>query len=151
MAKIHFQLVTPERTLLNQELDSLSCPSKLGQLTILPNHIPLVANLVPGELIARSEGKENYVYVTGGFIEIRPHNQVIVLADAAEHHYEIDEQQAQEALRRAKKAMAETKRSAEEYAAVAASLEKSLVRLHVARKRAHTRTAPITGEGVLKE
>jgi len=52
MFKIHFQLVTPERTVLNQELDSLSCLTILGQITILPNHIPLVATLTVGELVA---------------------------------------------------------------------------------------------------
>ena len=99
MNKLSFQLVTPERTVLSEELDSLSCPTTLGQITILPGHIPLVATLVAGELIAKSGGKESNIAVTGGFIEVRPNNQVVALADAAEHHYEIDVQKTEDAVK----------------------------------------------------
>ena len=150
MSKIHFQLVTPERTVLSQELTSLSCPTSLGQITILPGHIPLVANLIPGELHAKAEQEDYFIYVAGGFVEIREGNEVVILADAAEHHFEIDLDAAEAARERARKAMAEETLTAEEYAKVAASLEHSLTRLNVARKHAHRRT-PITGEGVLSE
>ncbi|MDE2312293.1 MAG: ATP synthase F1 subunit epsilon [Patescibacteria group bacterium] len=151
MNKIHFQLVTPERTVLEEELDSLSCPTELGQITILPSHVPLVATITPGELIARAGEKEHSIAVSGGFVEIRPNNQVIVLADAAEHYYEIDTKRAEEAVKRAQVAMKEKAMSAEEYARVAASLQQSLSRLNIARKHSHRRTAPLSGEGVFKE
>ncbi len=150
MSKLNFQLVTPERTVLKEELDSLSCPTTLGQITILPGHIPLVATLTAGELVAKSGGKEHFINVTGGFIEVRPNSQVVALADAAEHHYEIDVQKTEEAVKRAQKAISETKMSSEEYAKVAASLNQSLTRLNIARKHSHRRQ-PITGEGVFKE
>ncbi len=151
MTKLHFQLVTPERTVLNEELDSLSCPTTLGQITILPGHIPLVATLVPGELIARVGGKEHFINVTGGFIEVRANNEVAALADAAEHYYEINVQKTEEAVKRAQQAMKETKMSSEEYAKVASSLNQSLMRLNIARKHAHRRNMPITGQGNLQE
>jgi F-type H+-transporting ATPase subunit epsilon len=151
MSKLSFQLVTPERTVLNEELDSLSCPTTLGQITILPGHIPLVATLTAGELVAKSGGKESNIAVTGGFIEVRANNQVVALADAAEHHYEIDVKRTEEAIKRARTAMKETKMSSAEYAKVAASLNQSLSRLNIARKHSHQRTTPITGEGVFKE
>lgn len=151
MNKLDFQLVTPERTVLNEELDSLSCPTTLGQITILPNHIPLVATLTAGELVAKTDGKDNFIHVSGGFIEVRPGNKIVALADAAEHHYEIDVQKTEEAVKRAQTAMKETKMSSAEYARVAASLNQSLSRLNIARKHSHRRTAPITGEGVFKE
>lgn len=150
MDNIHFQLVTPEKTVLSEELTSLSCPTTLGQITILPGHIPLVATLVPGELIGKNSGKEHFISVTGGFVEVRPKNQVIILADAAEHHYEIDEQRAQAAMERAKKALAERVITGADYAKVAATLEKSLARLRIARKHAH-RKAPMSGEGSLNQ
>jgi len=150
MGKLHFQLVTPEKMVLDEDLDSLSCPTSLGQITILPGHVPLVANLVPGELIARSGKDERNLSVSGGFVEIRPNDQIVVLADEAEHYYEIDIQKAEEAKKRAQKAMDEAKMYSEEYAAAAAALEKSLIRLNIARKHAH-RKSPITGEGVLSE
>ena len=151
MAILHFQLVTPEKTVLTKELVSLSCPTTLGQITILPNHIPLVATLIPGELHAKTiDNDEFYINITGGFVEIRPNNQVIVLADAAEHHFEIDEKRAQEAVLRAKKAMEEKTLSEEEYARVAASLERSLTRLNIKRKHAH-RKQPLPSEGIFNE
>lgn len=151
MSKIHLQLVTPERTVLREELDSLSCPTDMGQITILPHHIPLVAALEPGELVARAGGKEHFIHIAGGFVEIRGNSEVTVLADAAEHHHEIDVSRAQAAVERAKTAMAEKKMSEEEYAKVAASLQRGLTRINVARKHAHRRPSPITGEGILGE
>ena len=83
-------------------------------------------------------------------MQVDKDNQVVVLADAAEHHYEIDQERAQEAKTRAQDALKQTQMSGEEYAKVAASLERSLARLNIARKRAHRKT-PISGEGVFKE
>jgi F-type H+-transporting ATPase subunit epsilon len=150
MNKLNFKLVTPERVVLTQELVSLSCPTTLGQITILPGHIPLVATLVAGELVAKSGGEDHFINVTGGFIEVRANNQVVALADSAEHHYEINVQKTEEAVKRAQAAIKETKMSAEEYARVAASLNQSLTRLNIARKHSHRRE-PITGQGTLNE
>lgn len=151
MNLITFQLVTPEKTVLSQELASLTCHTDMGDITILPGHIPLVANLTPGELHTKTaDGQESFIFVSGGFVQVNAGNKVIVLADSAEHHYEIDEQRAKEAVERAKKELAEKKMSSEEYAAVAASLERSLGRIHIARKHAHKR-GPIPSEGTLNE
>ncbi len=150
MNTINFQLVTPERTVLKQELVSLSCPTTLGQITILPHHIGLVATLVPGELHAKTEAEDFYIHVSGGFVEVKPGSEVVILADAAEHHFEIDITRATEAVERAKKDMQEKHGNAEEYAKVSAALERSLSRLNVARKHAHRKTS-ITGSGVFTE
>lgn len=139
MALLKLQLVTPERQVLNTEVDSISCPTTLGQITILPNHTALVGTLVPGELIARSGKEENFINVAGGFVQVRPGNEVVVLADAAEHFFEIDEKKAEVAKERAKKILAAGFASDQEYARAAASLEKSLARLHIAKKHAHKR------------
>jgi F-type H+-transporting ATPase subunit epsilon len=149
MALLSFQLITPERTVLKQELDSLSCPTTLGQITILPGHIPLVATLIPGELIARSGNTETPLHVDGGFIEVRPGNQVIALADAAEHATDIDAAGAEQAKRRAEELLAQANISDQEYAQAAAALEKSLTRLRIARKHAGSKHQPITSEGIL--
>lgn len=150
MALISFKLVTPERTVLNMELLSLTCPTTLGKITILPNHQPLVATLVPGELKAKSSDDEYLLNVAGGFVQVDPKSQVVVLADAAEHSFEIDLKRAEEAKKRAEAAMSEVRTNEEEYAKVAAALDRSLARLNVARKRSH-RKSPITGEGVFSE
>lgn len=134
---INFQLVTPERTVLSQELASLTCPTTMGDITILPRHVPLVATLTPGELHGKTpKGEDFFLFVSGGFVQVNPESKVIILADSAEHHFEIDEQRANEAQIKAQKELAERKMSSGEYAAVAASLERSLARINVKRRHA---------------
>jgi len=151
MAKLHLQLVTPQKVVLNEELDSVSCPTLTGQITVLPGHIPLVATLTPGELIARTGQEEHNIHVDGGFVEVKPGNQVIILADAAEHVAELDEEQTRQAAQRAEQLLKQSTASDEEYALAAAALERNLSRLRLIRKHAHRRSRPITSEGVLHE
>jgi F-type H+-transporting ATPase subunit epsilon len=151
MNTIHFKLVTPEKTVLSQEIISLTCPTIMGQITILPGHVPLVSALKSGELHAKnSQGEESFLFVSGGFVEIRPGSEVVVLADAAEHHFEIDQTVTEEAAARAQKAMSEEHLSAEEYATVAANLERNLTKLNIARRHSHTKH-PLSSEGIFKE
>ncbi len=142
MTSIHLQLVTPQRKMLDEELESITCPTKMGEITILPNHLPLVATLATGELIARPKnGQEHNIHVAGGFVEVKEGSKVVVLADAAEHHHEIDEAEAEEARQRAEEALKQSNISQEEYALAAASLEKSLSKLSLVRKYRHRRSA----------
>lgn len=150
MAQLSLQLVTPSRTVISETVDSLSCPTTEGEITILPGHIPLVTTLKVGELTARSNNQQHFIHVSGGFVEVKPNNEVIILADEAEHFYEIDQQRAEEAKQRAEQVLEHSHLSGEEYAHAAAELERSLSRLRIARKHAH-RKLPITSEGVLKE
>ncbi len=141
MAKtIKFQIATPERVVFSASaVESITLPTEMGEITILPDHLPLVANLVPGEMIVRIGGEEIFLAVSGGFIEVSP-SKVTVLADTAERAEEIDEKRAEEARVRARQLM-QQQRTAEstDYAALAAKLEKELARLKVVRKR---RTKP---------
>lgn len=150
MAKLHLQLVTPQKQVLNQELDSVSCPTTLGQITVLPGHTALVAPLTSGELIARDGNTENNIHVAGGFVEVKDNNQVIILADAAEHITELDEAQAEQARKQAEQLLKQTTISDEEYALAAASLERNLSRLRFIRKHNPTRSS-IPSQGILKE
>lgn len=151
MNTLHLQLVTPERIVVSEEVDSVTCPTTLGQITILPGHIPLVATLVSGELLTRQGAKQQSLHVAGGFVQVQAGNKIVILADAAEHAQSIDIQRAEAAEERAKKRLAEVTPAQEEYALVAASLERSLQRIRIARKHARARTSPITSEGVLEE
>jgi F-type H+-transporting ATPase subunit epsilon len=151
MATLKVQLVTPQRPVLQEEVDSLSCPTTEGQITVLPGHAELVATLRSGELIARQGNNEHNIHVAGGFVQVRPDNEIIILADAAEHFYEIDEQRAREAHARAQELLRKTNLSDEEYATAAASLERNLTRLNIVRKHAHRKARPVTSEGVFEE
>ena len=135
MKTLHFQIATPERVVFEAPaVESITLPTKMGEITILPEHLPIVSSLVPGEVRVTVGGQHISMAVSGGFIEVRPGN-VVVLADTAERAEEIDEARAEEARERARKLM-QQERVVEEtdYAALAAKLEKELARLKVVRK-----------------
>ena len=90
--------------------------------------------LGPGELMVKQDGDEVSLAVSGGFMEVRP-DRVIVLADTAERAEEIDLARAEEARKRAEKAMAEAPAGAEASLAAEAALQRALTRLKVARRR----------------
>jgi F-type H+-transporting ATPase subunit epsilon len=135
------KIATPERVVKELDVDSVSLPTQLGEVTVLTNHIPLVANLVPGEIRYKVGSDQGFFAVSGGFIEIQKKNEVIVLADTAEFGHEIDVERAEEARVRAKKLMQESYKDEQTFTDAAAALEKNIVRLKVARKhRTHTHT-----------
>lgn len=148
MAKMHLQLVTPERTVLTADVDCLICPTSEGQITILPGHVALISTLTSGELVAKTSDSESNIHVAGGFVQVQNGGkEIVVLADTAEHFYEIDLARAEEAKQDAEKTLLEQNLSDEEYAFAATALQKNLSRIRIARKHAHRKTG-ITSEGV---
>src|SRR3989338_6967065 len=105
MPKQKIKTATPERVLLEAEVDSVSLPTQMGEITILPHHIPLVASLAPGEIRVQASGVEKYMAVSGGVLEVKTGNEIVILADAAEAEEEIDAKRAAEARERARKIM----------------------------------------------
>lgn len=151
MANFHLQFVTPERTILQTDCTKLICPTQEGQITILPGHADLVANVVSGELLAFNNKESFAIHVAGGFIQIKnAGTEVNILADGAEHSHEIDLKRAEEAKLQAEKSLAEQTLSDEEYATVMFNLTKNLNRINIARKHVN-RKNPITGGGVFHE
>lgn len=135
MPLIKFTIVTPERVVYEDTVDQVTVPAEDGEITILPNHIPLVSLLRPGELLVKKGGKETAMAVSRGFIQVNK-KEVIILADTAEHALEIDAKRAEEARQRAAKLMQEMKNKEHvDYVHLAAKIEKELARLKVARKR----------------
>lgn len=134
MKDILLKIVTPERILFEDRVSQVSVSTTTGQVTILPNHVPLVSVLQAGEIIVKQEGREeDLMSVSGGFLEVLA-DQVVILADTAEKAAEIDEQRAEEARARAQELMASKVIDAEQFAYFSAQLEKELARLRVARK-----------------
>lgn len=135
------QITTPERTLFKGAVTQVSLPTAMGEITVLPHHIPLVSILAAGELRYVADGKENRMVVSGGFLEVKG-NALTVLADTAEREEDIDEQRAEEARQRAQQLLKEKRIDAEEFAALAAKMEKELARLRVVRKHRTRRERP---------
>lgn len=132
--KIQFKITTPEREVYNQQVDQVTIPTTKGEITVLPDHIPLVAVLAPGELKLVKDKEEISLAVAGGFIEVLP-NKVTILADSAELAEEINEEAVEKARQQALALQKEKRFDAEEFASLAAQIERELVRLKVARKK----------------
>lgn len=136
--KINLKITTPERIVLEEEVDQITLPVLDGQVTILPGHRSYIAALKPGEILIKTGGKESILATSGGFIEFND-NKLVLLADTAEHAEEIDLARAEEARKRAEDLKKEKISMDEmEYAKVAAAIEKEAARVRVARKH-HTK------------
>jgi F-type H+-transporting ATPase subunit epsilon len=127
-------IVTPESLVFAGTVDSVLIPGSEGQIGVLPKHAPLVTTLQPGEISYRHEKQDHYLVVGEGFVEITQ-EKVIVLTDMAAHEREIDEKLEEQALERAKKALADADRTPEEEAAVRAAIAKSMAKLQFKRRR----------------
>jgi F-type H+-transporting ATPase subunit epsilon len=134
MAKLQVELVTAEGRVLSQEADFVVAPGAAGELGVLPRHIPLLTPLKAGEVMVRNDGKEDYIFVAGGFLEVLP-DKVTILADVAERAEDIDEARAEEARQQAQKLLAEDSTSVE----AAQQLEVAMTRLRIAEVRHHRR------------
>jgi F-type H+-transporting ATPase subunit epsilon len=132
-ATLKLEIVTPEKTAYSEDVEMVTLPGSEGELGVYPNHVPLLTTLNPGELRVLKGGKETYLAIGEGFVEITA-TAVSVLTDMALEPSVIDESAAEAAVARAKAAMKDDL-GAEEVAAVQASLQKALAQLHVKRRR----------------
>jgi len=135
MKLIKFEIVTPERLLLKDEVEHIIAPTKSGEITILPGHIPLVSSLQAGVLeIKNSKGENIIMSVSGGFIEVLK-EKVVVLADTAERAEELDVEKIEEAKKRAEDAKKDIRNfDKERFANINAKLAKELARSKAAKK-----------------
>ena len=134
MPRIHFKIVTPEKTVFEEEVDQVTLPVTDGQVTILPNHTSYIASLRPGEIIFKKGEKETVLATSGGFVEFDKNN-LVFLADTAERIEEIDVKEAEKAKARAEELMkTRVTMDDEEYAKVAAAIEKESSRIRIAKK-----------------
>ena len=132
MATIRLEVVTPEKMVFSDDVDLVLAWGVEGQLGILPHHAPLMTMLQPGDLVFRKGNKEEYLTISGGFLEVRP-DKVVVLADACERAEEIDLSRAEAAKQRAQEAL-KTAATVVDMAAAQAALLRSLARLKAAEK-----------------
>lgn len=130
------EIITPEKTVLKEEIDELFAPTPKGQIGILPHHIGLITKLIPGELIMRIKGKEKIYAVTGGFLQINKES-ITILADYAAHAEDIDIDKAIAAQKRAEEILNKKKENIGErdFAIAEAELRKSLLEIDVVKRR----------------
>ena len=129
---LKLEIVTPEAETYSEEVEMVTLPGVEGEMGIFPMHVPLMTQIVAGEVSVRKNGEDHFFAVGDGFAEITG-NHVAILTDMAVAAENIDEARAEEARRRAEARLAEHLDD-EETAVVAAALAHSLAQLRVKRK-----------------
>ena len=125
---IKFEVVTPEKLVVNENAQIVVAPGALGEFGILSGHTPFLSTLKTGIIRYTDEkGKDKYVFVSGGFAEALP-DKVTVLAESAERKRDIDKERAEDALKRAQERLAQSKRDNDIIRAEAA-LQRAIWRL----------------------
>ncbi len=136
MSKLKYQIVTPERVVQEGEADSISVMTSMGEITVLPHHVPLLALMKAGEMRIMNGGQEALFATSTGLFEVRDGSSVVVLADTAERSEEL-EIAAIEAAKKQAEDNLKTIRNANDvgFADAAAHLERELARYRVALKK----------------
>ena len=133
MAKmIKLEIVTPKGVAYSDDVDIVTLRSVEGQIGVLANHVRLMTQLVPGDLIVRKGGHADFLAVGGGLVEVRG-DRISIATDMAIGVEDINEAAVEEARQRAAARLQE-KISSEEVAVVNASLARSLAQLRVKRR-----------------
>ena len=141
MAKqLKLKIVTPERLVLEEVVDQVSLPTTLGEITVLPDHIPLITGLASGDVVAYADGEHVPMAVVGGFVEVKQNEkgetEVAVLADFAEHVAELSEEKIEQARPRAEELRKKMEdKELVDFEHFEAELERSLTRVKIADKR----------------
>lgn len=133
MDAIHLDIVTPERSAYSEDIQFVSVPTPHGTVGILPKHTNLISMLVEGEIKIEASGKETYLAIGGGFMEVTK-DHILILVSRAYHADELNEAEIRKAHMAAKEELAQKGKSSD-YRAAQAILRRSTIELHVLRRR----------------
>jgi len=136
--QLKLKVVTPERLILEELVDSVTVPTTEGEIGILPEHVPLVVGLKSGDIVGKVNGEDVPIAVVGGFVEVNKVDgmtTVVILADFAEHVGDLTE----DAIARAHARAEELKKAMEDKEHVdfehfESELERSITRIKIADK-----------------
>ena len=132
---LKLKIATPEKVIYENEILQVSIPTMDGEITVLPNHVPLVSVLKAGEMKIVDKDGEQILAVSGGFLEVRGQNEIVILADNAERATEIDIDRAEQARLRAEELMKQTKSVEDvDFAKLQAMMEREMNRVRVGKK-----------------
>jgi F-type H+-transporting ATPase subunit epsilon len=129
---LKLEIITPDKTAYSEDVESVNLPGVEGRMGIYPHHIPLMTQMVPGEIMVRKDGVEHFLAVGEGLVEITG-DHVAILTDMAVAAENIEAAKIEEARLRAE-ARLRRKISDEEVASINSSLAHSLARLRIKRR-----------------
>jgi len=130
---LKLEIVTPEARIYSEDVEMVTLPGSEGEMGIYPQHVPVMTQIVAGEIVARKDGQDYFLAVGEGFAEITG-ERVAILTDMAIKAENIDEAKAEEGRKRAEARLNE-KLDEEETALVSAALAHSLAQLKVKRRQ----------------
>ena len=138
---MQLEIVTPEKILYQGDVDQITLNTASGKISVLPHHVNLFTKVEPGELLIKIESREQYLAITGGFLEVS-NNKVTILADYAVHADDIDVEKALEAQKRAEELLKkkEENLSEQDFAEARAELSRAILELHIANRRRHRKS-----------
>lgn len=131
-------IVTPEKTMYTGEVDQITVDTADGRISVLPHHVNVFTKIIPGELYVKAGKSEQFIAMTGGFLEVS-NNVVTILADYAIQTEDIDANKALEAQKRAEELLKkkEGQLSDAEYADLQSALGRAVLELKISNKRKH--------------
>lgn len=132
MEGLRLDIVTPDKVVLNAEVDYVGAEGVDGQFGLLPQHAPMLSALKVGDLYYRQGSETHWVFISGGFAQISD-NKVTILAESAELASDIDVERAQEAKARAEKRLAEAQPDTD-VARAELALKRAISRIRVASR-----------------
>ena len=133
--QLKFELITPQRKVVSEEVDEITATGTLGEFGVLPGHAPFLTSLKIGELSYKKGGAVYHLAVNAGYFEV-VNDMVTVLVDSSEHAEEIDLERAKRAQVRAEEALKGLTQEDKQYMEMEAALQRALIRMQVAAKAA---------------
>jgi F-type H+-transporting ATPase subunit epsilon len=131
--KIDLEIVTPERLVLSETVDSVILPGSEGYFGVLPSHAPFFTSLAAGEIEMFAAGKKRFLAVSGGFAEVL-RDRVSVLAETCELAEEIDVERADRSRKKAEETLGAADVSAAEFARAEARLKRAIARIQSGKR-----------------
>jgi F-type H+-transporting ATPase subunit epsilon len=132
--KFKIEIVTPEKLVFSEEIESLVIPAERGYLGVLAGHAPLLATLQPGEITIKGSSRGELHYATsGGFMEVTP-GKAVLLTESAEEAAQIDIGRAEESKKRAQERLAPAAGKEVDKSRARSALERAINRLKIAQK-----------------
>lgn len=134
MSKLQLTITTPLETVYSESVDQITVSTVSGEITVLPNHVPLISHLKTGHVMVKNADNETFFSIDGGLLEVRNDNSVVVLSDRSEHADSIDIERANAAAESAAEYMKNPEEVGMDYTKLQKLMAKEQNRARVARR-----------------
>ena len=133
MSELNLEIITPEKPIFKDQIDSVTIPGTLGGFQILKDHAPLISSFEIGVIKVKKDSSETYYTTAGGTVEVNK-NKVLVLADSIEKVENIDKDRAEQAKERAEERLRKKHEEDIDEARARGALNRALNRLNAVKK-----------------